>query len=145
MIRLSACSDSIELFMWFSFSDPNACITRGEGPLVERNGSGRFGVEVIVSILRLLHPHSGSLRKATNGLGYCTSVCYRRGGGESEKEQQRTFFFWRSWFLGSFRASQKNLLISIFPGDVTDCDFILLPLSFHLRLDSNGFDCNFCF
>ena len=76
--------------MWFSFSDPNACITRGEGPLVERNGSGRFGVEVIVSILSLLHPHSGSLRKATNGLGYCTSVCYRRGGGESESNNTRT-------------------------------------------------------
>ena len=78
--------------MWFSFSDPNACITRGEGPLVERNGSGRFGVEVIVSILRLLHPHSGSLRKATNGLGYCTSVCYRRGGGESESNNKSIFF-----------------------------------------------------
>ena len=78
--------------MWFSFSDPNACITRGEGPLVERNGSGRFGVEVIVSILRLLHPHSGSLRKATNGLGYCTSVCYRRGGGETKATTKSIFF-----------------------------------------------------
>ena len=52
-------------------------------------GAGWTG---IISILRLLHPHSGSLRKATNGLGYCTSVCYRRGGGESESNNTSIFF-----------------------------------------------------
>ena len=86
---------------------------------------------------------------------------------EKAKATTRAFFFGEAGFSGSSEQAkisgrEKSLLkmnfsinflgSDILPsvregktGDVTDCDFILLPLSFHLRLDSNGFDCNFCF